>query len=85
MKDYGLAREHILPVIMRWFWLDSSGDWIVRSPDEESWHAKLRSLGRYRSGTIRNYYLAAYERVLATMRDVNREIRAELGAVDGPN
>ena len=78
--DYRLAREHNLPIIMKWFWLDGSGDWIVKSPDDKSWHTELRSLGHYRAATYRGFYLPAYERVLASMRQVVREIEIELDA-----
>jgi hypothetical protein len=79
--DYRLAREQNLPVMLNWFWLDDAGNWVVKTPDSDEWHEELRTLGRYRAGTYRAFYLPAYERALESMRDVRVDIRAELSAL----
>jgi len=76
--DRGLVRDIMLPSILEWFWLDTSGDWIPKESLTESWRSDLATLGRHRARTLSRYYLPSFERTMKLMREALAAIDAEL-------
>jgi hypothetical protein len=76
--DRRLSRDRVLPFVLEWFWLDASGDWVPKEAPAAKWHNDLVTLGRYRAGTLTEFYLPSFERTIELMREVLAEIDAEL-------
>ena len=76
--DRRLVRDHMLPPILDWFWLDTSQNWHPKETLSASWRSDLATLGRYRARTLAGYYLPSFERTIKLTSDALADIEAEL-------
>ena len=76
--DRRLCRDRILPYMLENFLLARSGGWIPKDYDAMKAESGLSTLGRYRSGTLKFFYLPSFEETMELMEEILAEIDDEL-------